>query len=97
MNKEIEHKGMLKKPKYCVGDIVVYPDRYDGINSSRGDDGDSMLILIQSNITEAIGYLETGEPDDEVGWFYNTEETVRNAADNLEESEILYKLAVSCH
>lgn len=77
------HKGASKKPKYKIGDCIVYKDRYNK---------DDMGIYYQSNIIECVGYLEENDPHDSIGWFYTTEETNRTGADNLEEKDIMYKL-----
>ena len=78
-----DDKRLLKEPKYKIGDIIVYQDRYD--------DG-GMIKLYQSNITESYSLLESDDPYDELSWYYNTEQTIRNEDDPLEETDILYKL-----
>jgi len=82
------NKRLLKEPKYKIGDIIAYKDRYL-------DKDDSMTVIIQSNIVGAVAYIELSEPEDELGWFYSTEEICRNGSDSLQNDDILYKLTDS--
>lgn len=84
MNKK--DKRLYKRPQYKIGDIVVYQDRYTG--------EDTMLKIIQSTIVDSDALIETSDQwdKDELGWTYNTEETVRTQSDYLDETDILYKL-----
>ena len=72
----------LKNPKYRIGDIVLYKDRYEN----------DMGIYHQSKILECIGYWEEKDPKDSVDWFYQTEETLRESADSLLEKDIIRKI-----
>ena len=87
MKKEID-KRLFERSKYKIGDIVVY------IEKDRNADGDSVVILRQSPIIEVVGYLESDEPKDSIGWFYHTAETLRTEDDSMEEENILYKVDV---
>lgn len=75
---------LMKPPKYKIGDVVVYLQRHG--------DGDGMNIVTQSKIIESHALIELGDRDDELGWFYHTEETDETHDDNLTEADILYKL-----
>ena len=83
LQKILKDKRMYKKPKYKIGDIVAYPERYDE---------DGMEKVIQSRIIEAHSLLEIETKDDVLSWYYITEEVNESGADFLEESEIMYKL-----
>lgn len=80
--KKIEER-LLKKPKYKVGDIVVYLDRYTN---------DGMTIVLQSKITAANALIELSNPNDVLSWFYSTKEIEENSSDSLVDSDIMYKL-----
>jgi hypothetical protein len=84
MNKK--DKRLYKKPKYKIGDIVVYQDRYTG--------DDTMLQVRQSKVVQSDALIETAEQygDDELTWTYNTEESLESSSDYLDEDDILYKL-----
>jgi len=74
----------LKKPKYKIGDIIVYTDRYP-------DDDESDKIIYQSRIIES--YAITNPNDNtEITWFYITEQTESENADYLVDCEIIFKL-----
>ncbi len=75
---------LLKKPKYKIGDIVVYADRYV--------EEDDMQKTYQSKIISANGLLEAKDPEDLLGWYYETEHTKEELEDNLTEDDILYQL-----
>jgi hypothetical protein len=80
------YKNMkINKPKYKIGDIVLYEER-------GRDDGDTMKVIIQSTILEAYGYTDEAIKDDNIEWYYATEETRRTKDDNLVEVEILCSL-----
>lgn len=72
----------LQKPRYKVGDIIVY---------EYGDDEDT-IELVQSKITEAHGMLWKYDQEDKLCWFYTTEFSKRTADDEVMEDDILYKL-----
>lgn len=72
------------KPKYKIGDIIVYKDRYR-------DDDDTYPILYQSKIIEAFASYHPDNIKD-IDWFYITEETDKNAVDWLYDSDIIFKL-----
>lgn len=80
---------LFKRPKYKIGDIVVYPDRYF---DRRENKQDYMVMTYQSRIIEAHAYLDTENLNDILGWFYITEHTDKEQEDNLEEDDVLYKL-----
>lgn len=79
---------ILKKPKYKIGDIIVYPNRYFG----REDKEESLMEVFQSRIIEAYGLIEMNDPTDILGWSYITEHIDREQEDSLLEEDILYKL-----
>lgn len=71
------------KPKYKIGDIVVYKDRCP--------DDDQYPILYQSKIIESFASYH---PDDikNIEWFYITEETKKSNAGWLYDIDIIFKL-----
>ncbi len=75
---------LFRKPKYKVGDIIVYPDRY-----AKEDD---MQKTYQSKIVSANGLLEAQDPEDLLSWYYETEHTKEELEDNLTDDDILYSL-----
>lgn len=77
---------MNNKPKYRIGDIVVYKYRYP-----MNDDTD-LDKEIQSKIVESFGLRTINDPKDKMDWYYYTEEILREESDSLEEVDILYKL-----
>lgn len=87
MNKEEKFSEKLQKvPKYKIGDIVVYRNRYI-------EEGDGNLThVFQGRIVEACGLIEKQNEADVLGWFYHTEETLSENQDSLEEIDIMYKL-----
>lgn len=72
------------KPKYKIGDIIVYKDRYP-------DDDDTYQILYQSKIIEAFASYHHDNIKN-IEWFYITEETEKSSADYLYDSDIIFKL-----
>jgi len=79
-------KRLLKKPKYKIGDIIVYRE-------AREKD-ESIIILHQGEIIEAYGLLESGDKDDKVSWTYHTKHTKKEDWDSLNDwdGDILYKV-----
>jgi len=73
------------KPKYKIGDIIVYPERYD-------KDEESVLSLNQSKIIESYSFLDISDKKDKLVWFYITEESEKLGEDTIGEKDILYKL-----
>lgn len=80
-------KTGLLKPKYKIGDLVMYIDRFDECGGLR-DDG--LVKVVQSRITEAWSLTTKGENDTD--WYYHTEQTIRDEVDYLEEIKIISKL-----
>ena len=76
---------MIKKPKYKVGDIIVYKDRYPE------SDEESSLIIYQSRIIESFAAVHPND-DTDILWFYITEQTEKESVDYLIDCEILFKL-----
>lgn len=70
------------KPKYKIGDIVVYRDRENDEYATR---------FIQSRIVSAIS-LKIPSFDDPSEWSYYTEDINEKRYDPLEEDEIIEKL-----
>lgn len=77
---------LMKKPLYKVGDIIVYPDRYN--NSMK----ETPLEIYQPKIIFSYGIIEIYDGEDHIEWGYRTEETEENKTDTLWEEDILYKL-----
>lgn len=77
-------KRLYKKSKYRIGDVIVYVE--------ANIDEKSPATILQSKIIEAYGYIELSDAEDELGWFYKTEEIHRNKGSSLMENDILYKL-----
>ena len=84
-----KEKILNKKPKYKIGDNVVYPDRYF---DQRENKDDTMIIIQQSKIINSYAYLDDEDPNDRLEWFYVTEHVKEENEDNLTEDDILYKL-----
>ncbi len=84
MNKK--DKRLYKKPKYKIGDIVVYTDRYYDKKK------ESLLRVFQEKIIEARALIEPGFKDDVLGWSYHTDRIIEEKEDCLYDNEILYKL-----
>lgn len=76
---------MIKKPKYKIGDIIVYIDRYPD------DDEQASKIYYQSRIIESFSSVRP-QDDSDITWFYITEQTESESADYLVDCEILFKL-----
>jgi hypothetical protein len=76
----------MKKPKYKIGDVIVYQDLY------FDKEKDSMLHVYQSRIIESYGLLETDDKEDELTWYYYTEHSDKEQWDSIEEDNIMYKL-----
>jgi DNA-dependent RNA polymerase auxiliary subunit epsilon len=83
MNKKLQDERLWKKPKYRIGETVVYQDRYDE---------SSLREVTQSKIVESNALLETGFPQDSLTWTYQTEQTIRDLEDCLYDRDIMYKI-----
>ena len=73
------------KPKYKIGDIVIYRDRYD----------EDVIRYIQSIIIRADSRFYKSLPNDDEDvseWYYVTQEIENEKLDDLEEKEIICKL-----
>lgn len=75
----------IPKPKYKIGDVVVYPDRYE-------EKKNTMLTFYQSVIVESDCLWETGDSEDKPSWYYHTTHTLKELEDSLTNHDILYKL-----
>ena len=73
------------KPKYKIGDLIVYQDRHFNPN-------DEFLQYYQSKIVESWCLASDIDKEDTGTWFYNTEQSVKMEEENLEEEDILYKI-----
>lgn len=68
-----------KKPKYKIGDIIVYEDRYI-----------DEISLYQSKIIKSYSYIF--DEKSKITWAYHTDQTVEDSEDALYDEDILYKL-----
>ncbi len=75
----------ITKPKYKIGDIIVYPNRYQ-------QEGNTMLEFFQSKIISSNCLWETGDKFDKPSWYYITEHSDENEEDFLTDDDILFKL-----
>lgn len=75
----------IPKPKYKIGDLIVYPNRYQ-------DKDDSLLEFYQGVIIESNCLWESNVRKDKPCWYYNTKQTIENEEDTLIDNDILYKL-----
>jgi len=78
-------KRLLSKPKYKIGDLIVYQDRYR-------EDEDDLNKVMQGVIVEAYSLIDLLEKKDKLTWYYYTKELINNCLDPLEEEDIFYKL-----
>jgi hypothetical protein len=84
---------MMARPKYNIGDIVVYIANLDieGLDSTSAYGG--MFELRQTKITSSYGLLVKFSAKSKVEWFYNEEESAKTISRmRIEEGDILYKL-----
>lgn len=77
-----------RKPKYKIGDIVVYENRY---LSEENGDVDIEKEYFQSVITWAQCTLYDYD-NENPEWLYRTQEIDEEKMDHLEEEEIIEKL-----
>lgn len=83
MKKRISKKDrLLEKPKYKIGDVVVYYDTDVPMSNA-------ITQLCQDVITGAIAYIDLDKKDDHLEWYYTTGKI---EDDNIYEDDILYKL-----
>lgn len=85
ITKKQKNQIINSKPKYKIGDIVVYVDKMD--------DSGGVERIVQSEIVYSNGYIDLKDEKDVAYWTYNTKATERaDEGDCLEEEEIIYKL-----
>jgi len=75
------NKRLLLKPKYKIGDIIVFASDDEGITD-----------VLQGVIVNAYGLIDLEDKKDTLYWYYQTKEIIENGDDSLHESEIFYKL-----
>ena len=87
---------LLKRPKYKIGDVIVYLDPYQERkwedDRKRHPDIDRVQDIIQSKVVESSSSLDLDDKDDEGGWFYLTEHSIKEEWDSIQEEDILYGL-----
>jgi len=79
----------IKKPKYKIGDIIVYPDRYYNELEERLD----LIKYYQSKIIEAFCLIDDPYDEKNIGsWCYAIKRSENHNKDYIDEEDILYKL-----
>lgn len=92
MKKEINKykEKISRKPKFKIGDIIVYEDRYVDPNTLGTED--YLTTMYQSKIIEAFAYINFNIENDVLEWHYITEQVEKSKDDSLLEEDISYKI-----
>ena len=75
-------KRLYKKPKYTIGDIIVYMEKNE----------DDFTALHQEEIIESHSSVDLLDKKDKLKWIYITRRILEQNEDSIEEDEILYKI-----
>lgn len=73
----------ITEPKYKIGDIIVYKDRYSE---------DEFTRIHQSKIIRANGLIDLKDTNDKLEWCYETEQSEKDCEDMLDEKDIIKKI-----